>query len=204
MAGTIKHRFVNPVADAGSATETGPNEWNDSEVVAGGADGDAMVRRTAEPDGWRLEKRGSPLAQVNVTPAGNVGAGETTLHSHTIPASHLDAAGKNVALEGGGSFAANGTAKLLEFKFGAVADYVLNPVTGSPNALDWRYSIEVFRTGASTQRLHIRCWVGLIEQINDSLTATETDTASIVCLIKATGGVNNDIIQDWSKTRYEN
>lgn len=204
MAGKLKHRFVSPVADAGSATEVGPNEWNDQLVMSEGADGDTPVRRTAEADGWRLEKRGAPLAQVNTTAAGNVGAGETNLQAHTIPASHFDTNGKSVTLKGGGLTAANANAKLIEFKFGTEADYILGPVTGSPNAQDWMYEIEIIRTGVDTQRLHIRSWIGLIEQVNDSLTAAQDDGAAIVCQFKGTATADNDIVQHWSKIAYNN
>ena len=204
MAGTISHRFESPVADAGDPTEVGPDEWNDSLVVAGGNDGDAMVRRTAETDGWRLERRGAPLSQVSTTTAANAGAGETNLHSQTIAASHFETNGKMVTLRGGGSLAANATPKNIEFKFGTETDITLNGVTAAPNGVDWAYEIQIIRSGVDTQRLHIKCWVGVVFEKNDSLTAAQDDGATIVCQFKGTAGANNDIVQEWSAISYDN
>lgn len=204
MAGEITHRFVSPVADAGDPTEVGPDEWNDSLTVSGGNDGDAMVRRTAETDGWRLEPRAAPLSQVSTTAAANAGAGETNLHAQTIPASHLEANSKMVTLRGGGSVAANATPKNIEFKFGTETDLTLNATTAAPNGLDWSYEIQIIRSGSDTQRLHVKMWMGLVFELNDTRTATQDDGAAIVCQFKGTAGADNDIIQNWSSIHYEN
>jgi hypothetical protein len=204
MAGEILHRFVSTVEDAGSETEVGPDEWNDSLTVDGGSDGDAMVRRTAEDDGWRLEKRGSPLSLVNVTQAASVGAGETNLHSHVIPAAHLEVDKKLLILKGTGHFAANADPKTLEFKFGAAADIVLNNVTANPNDLAWSYEIEVYRTGSDAQRVVIKCWVGLDLERHSQHTFTEDDGAAITCQVKGTGTSNDDILQNVSQSDYKN
>src|SRR3990172_1277980 len=53
MAGTIKLRFQSGVADLGVAGQFGPNELNDSLVVAGASgDGQFMFSKAAAGDGW--------------------------------------------------------------------------------------------------------------------------------------------------------
>jgi hypothetical protein len=48
--GTIKHRHQS-VLPVGTSDVDAP-QWNDSEVVAGGTSGDALVRDTTQADGW--------------------------------------------------------------------------------------------------------------------------------------------------------
>jgi hypothetical protein len=48
--GTIKHRHHSVLPEGTSDVDV--SEWNDSEVVAGGTNGDALVRDTAQADGW--------------------------------------------------------------------------------------------------------------------------------------------------------
>src|SRR5690349_18679154 len=107
MAGSIKHAYVSPVPDEGVSTEVGPDEWNADLVVAGGSDGQAMVRRTSATDGWELIYLGIPLAFSNVTQAANSGTGETDLHSYTLPAGHFAVDKKRIVIRADGSFAAN-------------------------------------------------------------------------------------------------
>src|SRR6185503_3328007 len=128
MAGEILHKFESTVPDEGVSTEVGPDEWNDSLKVDGGADGQAMVRRTSADDGWELIYLGAPLAFINATQVANSGTGETSLHSFTLPADFFNANKRAVRVTMWGSFAANGNTKTLKFKNGANV-ITLNPTT---------------------------------------------------------------------------
>lgn len=50
MADTIKHRKQTAIAPTGADVDQA--EWNDSHVLSGGTDGQAMVRNSGAPDGW--------------------------------------------------------------------------------------------------------------------------------------------------------
>jgi hypothetical protein len=53
MAVSVVHPFSSPVADAGSATEVGPNEWNANHTVT--LTGPALLGRSAAGDGAAAE-----------------------------------------------------------------------------------------------------------------------------------------------------
>jgi hypothetical protein len=134
MAGAINLRFVSAVPDEGVASEFGPDELNDSLVVSGGLDGQAMVRRTSATDGWELINLGAMLAFINATQAANSGTGETDLHSFTYLADHFNVNKRKTRMTINGSFAANGNTKTLKFKLGSKS-VTLNPTTVAPNGV---------------------------------------------------------------------
>lgn len=183
--GTVKHRFVNPVADAGSPTETGPDEWNDSEVLAGGSEGQVPLRRVAAGDGWMWGTLGSRPADVSTGSVQNSGTGETDLMSHVVPANRLNVNGRSVRFRFGGVVAGNANAKTIKFYFGT-ASITLNPTTTSPNGLTWEGEVDVIRTGSNAQLIVGKFRLtGLPNEYFAITTATETDTAVIT--VKVTG-----------------
>jgi hypothetical protein len=50
MADTIKHRHQTAIAPTGADVDQA--EWNDSHVMSGGTDGQAIIRNSAVADGW--------------------------------------------------------------------------------------------------------------------------------------------------------
>lgn len=50
--GTIHHRFPSLKADLADATKVRPGNWNDSLILAGGVNGQVLVRDTLQADGW--------------------------------------------------------------------------------------------------------------------------------------------------------
>lgn len=205
MAGSINHVFVSTVPDEGVDTEVGPDEWNDGLVVSGGSDGQAMVRRVAAADGWELAYLGAPPAFVNVTQAANSGTGETTLHTHTLPVDFFNANKRGIRIVYRGSFAANGNAKTLRFKFGSSAAIVLNPVQGSPNGLRFEVEILVFRTASDAQVIYCKTRIGLTGAIDfdDKSTDAEDDGATIAMLFTGQSAVaSSDILLDHSQVEF--
>lgn len=202
--GTIKHRFVNPVADAGSATETGPNEWNDSEVLAGGVEGQVPLRRVAPADGWLWGTLGSRPADVTTGSVNNSGTGETDLMSHTIPLDSLNVNGRSIVFRFGGTTAANGNTKTIKFKLGSKV-ITLNPTTTAPNGLTWEGEVTVIRTGVDAQLL--AGWfrfTGLPNEYFAIDTATEDDGAAIIAKITGQSGTgSNDITQRYMLPDYK-
>ena len=63
--GTIKHRKQSTLPTGSSDIDV--PQWNDSEVVAGGTNGDALVRDSTQADGWGW----SPLSIYPLTVTGS-------------------------------------------------------------------------------------------------------------------------------------
>lgn len=202
MAGKIKHRFPSPVVDEGVTGEVGPSEWNDSEVVSEGSDGDVMVRRTSATDGWELIKLGSAPANVQSTTVGSSGAAETDLHSYTIAAGHFSTNNKGIQVEGWGDFAANANVKTLRFKIGGTT-LTLNPTTTAPNAKKWYARVTIFRTGASAQLAFAEVLIdGLAVESLPTATPAENTANAIVVKWTGQGTANNDLRQLASRVSY--
>ena len=199
MAGTIKHAFVSTVPDEGVSTEVGPDEWNADLVVAGGSDGQAMVRRTSATDGWELIYLGIPLAFSNVTPASNSGTGETDLHSYTLPAAHFNVDKKRIQIKAEGSFAANANVKTLKLKFGAAGTVTLNPTTGSPNGVRFSVEASITRNASNQQRIRYKVWIGTALEVIGTASTTETDSGALVVKFTGQSGTaSSDILLDES------
>jgi hypothetical protein len=130
---------------------------------------------------------------VNTTAVGNVGTGEDDLISYTLPANSLVGTGRGIRVSASGIAANNANAKTLKFYFGSL---VLTHNLPTSEALRWRFSLEVFRTGTSaqlytSQLIHNGSSTPIDVQQG---TLTETETATI--LIKGTGEAttNDDIV----------
>ena len=206
MAGAINHVFVSTVPDEGVSTEVGPDEWNDALVVSGGADGQAMVRRTSAGDGWELIYLGAPLAFINATQAPNSGTGETDLHTFTLPADFFNANKRAIRVKFEGSFAANANVKTLKFKLGAAGSVTLNPVTTSPNGVRFSGEIIVIRTASDAQKIFAKVLVGLLAFDLVSMTNTTEDdgVTMVVKLTGQSGTGSNDILLDVTTVEYLN
>jgi len=205
MAGSINHVFVSTVPDEGVSTEVGPDEWNDGLAVSGGADGQAMVRRTSATKGWELIYLGIPIAFSNVTPASNSGTGETDLHSYTLPTGHFAVDKKKIQFRCDGSFAANGNTKTLKLKFGAAGSVTLNPTTTAPNGVRFRVDAAVTRTGSNAQRIRYQVWIGTALEIIGTASVTETDSGALVLKITGQSGTaSTDITLDESGVDFKN
>lgn len=197
MAGKINHRFVSTVPDEGVATEFGPNELNDSLVVSGGADGQHMVRRTAQADGWELRYIGADPVWINATQAANSGTGETDLHVFTLGAAYFDVNKRKIRITAEGSFAANANTKTLRLRLGAAGVIILNQTTVAPNGLRFKAVATITRTALSAQRFLIDTKIGTLGEVLAIGTAAETDTGALVAKITGQSAVaSSDILLD--------
>lgn len=204
MAGALNHRFESDVPDEGVSTEVGPDEWNDSLVMSGGADGQVPMRRTAETDGWKLVNLGALLTFINATQAANSGTGETDLHSFTIPAAHFDANKRMICVKAYGSFAANGNTKTLKLYLGSNV-ITLNPTTTAPNGVRFELEAIILRTAEDAQRIHYKVIIDTAYEIMDLDTATEDDAATIILkLTGQSGTASSDILLDTTLVEFLN
>jgi hypothetical protein len=133
---------------------------------------------------------------TNVTTAvGNVGAGEDTLMSYTLPKNTLGNAGDKLEIEAFGTLAANGNSKTIKLYFGSQVIFSTGAVAS--NALDWHIRAAVLRTGAATQIITSQ-FSGdtvLVTQTADFVAGTQSLAADVI--IKCTGEAtsNDDISQ---------
>lgn len=129
---------------------------------------------------------------INVTPVGNVDAGEDDLMTYTLPANTLSANTYGVRITAFGALAANGNAKTVKLYFGS---YVVSTFSGTSSNIRWEATATIFRSGATSQ-----IGTGSFQAGNalSNLPLNEpTETLSGAVVIKVTGeGVaTNDIVQ---------
>lgn len=63
------------------------------------------------------------LISISTSASGNIGTGEDTLKSYSLPASALDSAGDTLEIEAWGTFAANANSKRVKLYFGSTVIY---------------------------------------------------------------------------------
>lgn len=135
------------------------------------------------------------VLHTDVTSVGNVGGGEDTLITYTLPANTLGADEDILEIEVFGSLAANGNNKNIKLYFGSQVIFTTGAVAS--NAKDWRIKATVVRSGAATQVI-ASAFEGdtvLVTQTADYVAGTQTLSSSVV--IKCTGEATatNDIVQ---------
>jgi hypothetical protein len=128
-------------------------------------------------------------AQVSVAGVGNVGAGETTAFTFTLPANALSAAGKAVRLTLAGSAAANATSKTIKAYFGATNC----AQAAALNNGNWIMQATFQYASNTTQVGFSMSTMGAVSAVNN---VAPTETASGAIIVKGTlqGGVNNDLL----------
>lgn len=137
---------------------------------------------------------------VNTTAVGNVGAGEDTLISYTLPANSLIATGRGVHVRAEGTFANNANVKTLKCKTGTQT-VLTNAPTVSVAGEDWVVEYTFTRTGASAQdwKAEYRANSGaagvfLYDAERGTATQTETGTLAVTCT--GEGVADNDIVME--------
>lgn len=145
------------------------------------------------------------------TQTGNVLTGEDVLASYSLPANTLTANGMGLRIEAWGSFAANGNAKRIRFRFHTANTNLVFDSTATAYQGIWRFSGSVTRTGAATQKgegiLHVgqsntggavASYMGNILTLNQTLTS-----GSLTVEITGEGVATNDILIESFKVFWE-
>lgn len=138
---------------------------------------------------------GGVLYMDTSTP-GNVGVGEDTLGTYTVPANTLSVNGESLWFEAGGTLAGNGNTKTVRVRFGAGAStevYNSGNITGGANPF-WYVKGRITRTGAAIQTSI--CFGGAFGIFKPTWVTTDA-TLSGGCVLKITGEAvaDNDIVQ---------
>lgn len=133
---------------------------------------------------------------VSTTQAGNVGTGEDTLASYTVPAGQLANNGDTLWFEAFGTMAANGNAKTVRVRFGAAGTNLLYEQTNTGWGEHWSVRGRLYRTGSSAQKAS----VDLISD-NDDRVSTQTTTGvnqdltgTVALAVTAEAVADNDVV----------
>lgn len=141
---------------------------------------------------------GSSGATLNVstTTTGNVGAGEDTLASCTVPAGQLAANGDTLWFEAFGSMAANANSKTVRARFGSSGTNLLYEQTSTSWGTHWSVRGRIYRTGAATQKSSVH----LISDNDDNVTTQTVTglnqdlTATVALSVTGEAVADNDIV----------
>lgn len=131
---------------------------------------------------------------VTTTQTGNVGTGEDTLASYSVPANTLAVNGQSLWFEAWGSFAANGNNKTVKARFGSSGtNLMFDTGAVAVNGQDWFLRGRIIRTGAATQKSGVQFTRAVVNV--DSVTALDQTLSGAVTLaISGEATSNNDIV----------
>lgn len=135
-----------------------------------------------------------PAEDVQTTSTGNVGTGEDTLLSYTMPANTLFLNDHVVRITAWGTTAANANNKTIKLIFGSTT--IISSGALGINAQDWKIEAVVVRTGASTQGAIATYFNETPTMVGPNYT-TPAETLSGTVVIKCTGEATttDDILQ---------
>jgi hypothetical protein len=133
------------------------------------------------------------------TPTGNVGTGEDTLLTFTLPANALSTQ-RVVCHHASGITANNANAKTLKVYFGA---QTISATLTTSIAADWTVDAKIYCTGANTQRYVVKVQevdqaTGTTKSFVAQGTLSEVTSGTIVIKLTGTATSNNDIVQNTS------
>lgn len=142
------------------------------------------------------EYRGTlKIPATDFTAIGNVGTGEDTLMSVTIPSGVFGTDNQVIHVYAEGDYGANGNGKVLKLYWGSTA---LATITGNDNGTKWNFDARIVRIGATSQR-------GSGRYTSDNTTFSSTGfagaftenltTDNVIIKLTGTATDNNDIVQ---------
>lgn len=146
------------------------------------------------------------LIDYDDTQAANVGAGEDTLRTFTVPANTLNAAGRTLRFRAVGTLAANTNAKQVRVRWGGGAGTVVAHINQNSASLTrWEVTVELSRIGANSQRVVGRAFyhfpAGTSNTPHSTMavaTDTQTDSANVDLVLTGEGVADNDIVYEAS------
>lgn len=141
------------------------------------------------------------VIHTNTTTTGNVGAGEDTLFTYSVPAATLNTNKESIIATVAGFFGASANNKTLKVKFGAttIFDSGALPLTLLSS---WIAKIEIIRTGAATQKCNVTLSFASATMANYT-TSSETLSGAVNLVVTGEGTSDNDIVGEILKVRWE-
>lgn len=156
--------------------------------------------------GTDMAKVGGVLNMQSTT-TGNVGAGEDTLHTYTLPANTLNTTNRGLRFAMSGAFANNANAKTFKFYVGGSTVFNVSLPTSISGR--WILRAELVRSGSNVQVIYGTLSLSdeadnIVDTIYQKAAgATETDTATIVIKVTAEAVADNDVEQYTSLVAYQ-
>lgn len=144
------------------------------------------------------------LLYKTVTAVGNVGTGEDTLASYSLPANTLAVNNQTAIIKAWGHRANNGNTKTLRLKFGSAGTFLLKQDNLTTlTAAGWHIEARVTRLGATSQKAGVRYQdVGALEmELVSGLDQTLSGAVTITLTGEATS--NNDIVMEEFTVEWE-
>lgn len=144
--------------------------------------------------GW---KSTPSVISLDTTTTGNVGTGEDTLQSYTLPAGILKDDGDAIRITLHCTGAANLNTKEVKIKFGSTTVFTTTALS-NPSTLRLVASVLIVRTGAATQKT-CSAWNATIVGTNTgaavTATASETLSGAVTILVTGEATADNDILK---------
>lgn len=141
---------------------------------------------------------GTGALDVDTSALGNVGTGEDTIASYTVPANTLANNGDSIWFEAFGTAANNGNSKTLKVYFGS-AEIVAAADTDW--GLEWTLRGRIIRTGTATQKAYVNFSTSaplgtgsLAGGAGVNMSVTEDETGTITLAITAEATSDNDLV----------
>lgn len=190
----VSHWAPQPDAAAtfGGRVSAGTQSFGGLKTFEGGAPlflGSGVASNTARVSGRYT-------SNTSTADVGNVGSGEDTLHTTTLPAGSLGNDGMTVRYEAWGTYFDDAGNKQVKCYFGA-QQLIATGTLG--DGADWRVTATIIRTGAATQRAVARFALtdAAGNEVHGVDVTTPTETLSGTVVIRCTGEAtnNNDVIQ---------
>lgn len=140
---------------------------------------------------------------TDTTTTGNVGTGEDTLFSYSLPANTLNTNKDSICGFVAGTFAANANNKNVRVKFGGTTLFATGAVAF--NTGDWRIDFEIIRTGAATQKAIARFTSDntSLDESCDYTTPAETLSGAITILVTGEATSNNDVVGEMFSIEFK-
>lgn len=175
-----------------------------ADMAAGTIKGRALGAGTGAPTdlsaGQAAAIVGTAALDVDTGALGNVGTGEDTIATYTVPANTLAANGDSLWFEAFGRAANNANTKALRVYFGAAE---IMAASDDAWGLEWVLRGRVIRTGTATQKAYVTLTTSapigdgsLAGGAGITLTAAEDETGTIALAITAEATSDNDLICD--------
>jgi hypothetical protein len=175
-----------------------------ADMTAGTIKGRALGAGTGAPTdlsaGQAAAIVGTAALDVDTGSLGNVGTGEDTVASYTVPANTLAANGDSLWFEAFGTAANNANTKALRVYFGAA---LIMAASDDAWGLEWVLRGRVIRTGAATQKAYVTLTTSAPIGIGSlaggagvTVSAAEDLTGAVALAITAEATADNDLICD--------
>lgn len=138
------------------------------------------------------------LLSVNATTVGNIGTGEDTLMSYSVPANSMSANGASIWFEASGAIAGTAATKRLRVVWGSTTFLDTSTSIPTSTALIWHLRGRIIRTGASAQKCYAALTLDSATFPGTAAYDTASESLSGAVALKVTGEAtnNDDIVQE--------